>query len=91
MFTAIQNSNKQGVKGFQMTFANGNTISVMFGDGNYCGQQINTGGVSKNETAEIAICNNDGKWYDFGNDTVKGWLTTDEVAEWINLAANNTF
>lgn len=74
--------------GFQITFENGNTISVQFGFGNYCENRDE----SKSEcaTAEIAIWNKDGKWYDFGSDTVKGWCTPDEVGQFIQLAMTTT-
>lgn len=75
--------------GIQMTFANGNTISIQFGQGNYCENRH----CSKSECkdAEIAIWNNEGKWYDFESDQVKGYCTPDEVAQYINFAATNTF
>lgn len=75
--------------GFQMTFANGNTISVQFGMGNYC----NNRNCSKSdcEDAEIAIWNKLDKLYDFGGDEVKGYCSTDEVAYYINLAATLSF
>ena len=75
--------------GFQMVFNHGNTISVQFGFGNYCENK----NLSKPncKDAEIAIWNDAGKWYDFGNDTVKGWCNMDEVAKWINFAATTTF
>lgn len=84
-------------KGFQMTFKNGNTISVQFGFGNYC-----SGGNNKTEmenvnlwkhsasceNAEIAIWDKDGNWItesfiDCGGDQVKGYLSADEVANLI--------
>lgn len=94
-FKSVQDySNRTAGKGFQMTFANGNTISVMYGVGNYCD---NRNRLSMEESctispdAEIAIWNKKGDWYDFGDDTVKGYLTTDEVAEFIQLAATTQF
>jgi hypothetical protein len=33
--------------------------------------------------AEIAAWDADGKWYDFGSDTVKGWVSADEVAKFL--------
>ena len=73
-----------------MTFENGWTISVQWGYGNYCDN--NTYYVSDFEntkdlestTAEIAMWDKDGKWFDFGNDTVKGYCSANEVAEWID-------
>lgn len=75
--------------GLHMKFENGNVISIQFGYGNYCDNKH----LSKSEcsNAEIAIWNADGKWYDFGGDEVKGYCSADEIAEWINFAANNKF
>lgn len=75
-------------KGYQITFANGLTISVQFGVGNYCDnrnksraeEMKNT--INQSTTAEIAIWDSFGNWYDFGNDTVKGFVSPEEVAEW---------
>ena len=74
--------------GFTMTFANGNTISVQFGLGNYGSNKHE----SKNETelAEIAMWNKKGVWHKFENgEEVKGWNTTDEIAYWIHFASVN--
>lgn len=79
----------QIASGFRMTFSNGNTISVQFGIGNYCENRDESKTSSKN--AEIAIWNKENVWYNFGSDEVKGWCDADEVARWINFAANNTF
>lgn len=75
--------------GFHLTFENGNTISVRFGFGNYCNNRNQS--KSKSNTAEIAIWNTNGDWHVFDNDTVKGWCSPDEVAEWIQFAKSNTF
>jgi len=75
--------------GFHMTFSNGNTISVQFGFGNYC--ENNRKSECSSIDAEIAICNENNDWYDFGSDTVKGYCNMDEVAKWINFAATTTF
>lgn len=87
-------TNKNVGKGFQMTFENGNTISVMFGTGNYCdnknGINDQTEG-TKSGTAEIAIWNKEGVWYNFGNDEVIGYASTDETAKWVQFASQNTF
>lgn len=80
-------------RGFQMTFENGLTISVQFGSGNYCERRslynINE---SKEPTihsknAEIAIWNEANEWFDFGGDTVKGYCSANEIAEWIYKAS----
>lgn len=76
MFGITQN------KGFHITFSNGNTISVQFGAGNYCENQ---------ESAEIAIWNENDDWAYLGyGDTVKGWVSPNEVVKYINLAAEKT-
>lgn len=79
-------------KGFQMTFENGLTISVQWGDINYCSNRVlETGYISENssskvksEDAEIAIWDSNERWYCFGNDTVKGWCSPDLVAKIIS-------
>lgn len=65
-------------RGFQMTFANGITISVQWGFANYCDnydlrtQSIQTPdnewleyGVKPSKTAEVAAWNTQGNWYDW--------------------------
>ena len=99
MFTITQAS------GFQLTFGNGWTASVQFGQGNYCSTKVRHNDPSpdwnaphktdfwESRTAEIAAW--DGKregignshWYDFGNDTVKGWCTADEVVQFLGMVA----
>ena len=80
-------------KGFQMTFESGWTISVQWGRGNYCERMNSSIDEDRKQmtvestSAEIAIWNKDGEWYTFDNgDTVLGYLTADEVAEWISAA-----
>lgn len=75
--------------GLQMTFENGNTISIQFGFGNYCENRYE--GKESSKDAEIAIWNKEEVWYNFEHDQVLGYCSTDEIAKWINFAANNTF
>lgn len=80
-------------KGFSMTFKNGLTISVQWGVGNYCERRSfhhthiddmkNIDNWSSD--AEIAIWNEHGVDFDFGNDCVKGFVSADEVAHWIYI------
>ncbi len=80
--------------GFQMTFDNGLTISVMFRGGSYCEHKmerptiamanLEMDGIHSSEDAEIAIWDEAGTWLDFGGDTVQGYVTTNEVASWIS-------
>ena len=82
-------------KGFAMTFSNGVRISVQFGVGNYCSNKFQLKrkhGFVVCRTAEIAIMPVDDKdgsveWFNFGCDTVKGWVSPDEVADWIAIAS----
>lgn len=74
-------------KGFAMTFENGNTISVQFGEYNYCSNKFQQF-EGKGKDAEIAIWNSSDVWFDFGGDQVKGWVSADEVADWISKAKN---
>ena len=76
MFTARKDTFYEG---FTMTFANGYTISVQFGNGNYCSRDDN----NRAKTAEIAIWDKDGTWYNFGSDTVKGYCSPDEIVTWM--------
>lgn len=76
-------------KGFQMTFENGLTISVQFGGGNYCKNRNNDFmaeskiDVVESPNAEIAIWDEHKRWFNFGGDEVKGYVSPDEVAKWI--------
>jgi hypothetical protein len=95
MFSASDN------QGFQLTFANGNTVSVQFGPGNYCNPEHPLGrgaghdapmkaeGAWKSTTAEVAAWNADGDWHNFGSDKVEGWQSTDEVLRFVSFVANN--
>jgi len=87
-------------KGYKMTFNNGWTISVQWGTNNYCSNQstksINNdwvswkdrGAIYESISAEIAIWRKEnGVEVDYrfdSGDTVMGYLTADEVAEWIS-------
>lgn len=87
--TNISNGEKEFIEtpvysGFQMTFENGNTISVQFGFGNYCDNKYTSKPECKD--AEIAIWNKSGKWLQIDGDEVKGYCTADEIADYIQLA-----
>jgi len=91
-------------KGFHMTFKNGITISVQFGHLNYCSRRNDHPYDStkfeemdemrqliiESNTAEIAIWDDKGEWFNFGSDTVKGWVNANEIAQWINIASFTT-
>ena len=88
-------------KGFQMTFANGWTVSVQFGPYNYIDNRnlnpcsgrshieaMRDAGELGSIDAEIAAWDSNNKWYDFGDDRFKGWVKADEVAAFIQMIAN---
>ena len=67
--------------GFQMTFTNGNTISVQFGNANYSDKG--------KTTAEVAAWDSNGEWIQLGeHGDVKGWCSPEEVVEIMNKIAN---
>ena len=76
--------------GFQITFENGYTVSVQFGEGNYCSFES----TKECKNAEVALISPDGwlmdlsgkfDWWSF-TDEVNGYTTPDEVAELIAYA-----
>ena len=84
------NRQDKAMPGLAMTFENGWTVSIMFGVRNYCDNRQLTFGhdaiaPAECKNAEIAAWDADGNWHDFGNDTVKGWVSADEVADFIQM------
>ena len=86
-------------KGFRLTFENGLTISVQWGPGNYCSNKGDEFDAPQNKlhyscgTAEIAImsdnCENSSEWVVFkGGDNLCGWLSADQVADYITKVKN---
>jgi hypothetical protein len=105
--------------GFTLKFANGWTVSVQFGDHNYCNNNLNrqssleiADGYAERErqflmrcrhgnntervnledvrcdNAEVAAWDSNEEWYDFGTNTVKGYLNADEVSDFIHMIRN---
>ena len=90
-------SNSEG-RGFHLTFDNDWTISVQFSGGHYCDNKeesydyalnrMLSGRTMSSSNAEIAVWSNSGPhngglvWLE--NDNVRGWTTTDEVAQVIH-------
>ena len=89
-------------KGFQVTFDNGFTVSVMFGAGNYCenrfneievGDTVNVWSKYDSVSAEIAVIGPDDNFVTgFPGcpdcDQVRGWVTPNEMLEVMNWAAS---
>jgi|GEM_PF-5232626 hypothetical protein len=87
--------------GFQITFTNGNTVSVQWGEGTYSewgeGTYSSSDGIRRQHveeaiTVEIAAyADVDMPWHAFPDgDTAAGWRTPEEVLEFMTFAANNT-
>jgi len=76
-----------GNKGFKITFANGNTISVQWGPMNYCEPSAKHDWGAEN--VEVAAWDKDQNWHNFGCDQVDGWRTPEQVLEFMNFVANN--
>jgi hypothetical protein len=85
-------------KGFRLVFNNGFAISVQWGDGNYCTRrndgELNPDFVSPKESdfwtsdsAEVAVFDKKGKMMSLGEDTVAGWLSSDQVANLIAIVS----
>ena len=84
-------------KGFMMQFENGFKISVQWGNANYCTRK-GSGAWDEamkqdhweSATAEIAVFDHGGQMVNIGDDTVAGWLTTDDVAAAIVIVQQAT-
>lgn len=72
-------------KGFRMTFANNWSISVQFGETNYCTQLEDEHDQARAYTAEVAIFDANGDWFTLPNDdVVMGHCTPSEVLNLMN-------
>jgi hypothetical protein len=67
-------------KGFQITFANGYTVSVQFGYGNYCENRYGKNGAESANAEVAAFKSHGGEWVRLGeHDNVIGHQTPDQV------------
>ena len=88
-------------KGFHMKFDNGWTVSIQWGDGNYCSNRDYDGDrnrVPRSSTAEVAVWHESGG--DMGNDLLKalgftsddsgvaGWVTPERVSVLISVVSS---
>lgn len=82
-------------KGFQMTLANGHTVSVQFGPGNYC-DNPDRGDIAKEQEYLLGrngYCNSNNAeflaWDANGQDVCKteGWLSPEQIMERIAAVA----
>lgn len=84
--------NDKAMPGLTMTFENGWTVSIMFGVLNDCDNRQLTFdhdhdpiAPAECKNAEIAAWDANGNWHDFGDDKIKGWVSADEVADFIQM------
>ena len=70
------------ITGCQLKLENWWTVSIQWHEGAYC--QTRHGRIVPCPNAEIAAKDDNGKWFDFGSDTVKGWQTPQEIADFVN-------
>lgn len=88
--------NSTSNKGFNMTFANGITASVQWGAGNYCdnyfSKDFSFSKEASSNTAEVAAWNENDEWvtnkFCDTCDDVDGYLSPDEVLQFLNSCAN---
>ena len=67
-------------KGFQITFANGYTVSVQFGYGNHCDNRYSKDAAASANAEVAAFNSHGGDWVKLGeHDDVIGWQTPDQV------------
>ncbi len=78
--------------GINMTFNNGNTISIQWGMGNYSSTRFIGAPTPKCTSAEVAIWDEDDNWarIDETEGIVKGWVDPDEIAKLIFITSTNT-
>lgn len=72
-------------KGFHITFPNGWTVSVQWGEGNYCDSTLEKNGHWKGQTAEVWAWPSDEERKNPYH--VQGFLTPMEVLEFLNEIA----
>jgi hypothetical protein len=75
-------------RGFHLGFENGWTLSIQFGNYNYCSNYVGHDArefLEPSPNAEIAAWDADGKWHDFGSDQVLGYQSPDDVMRWIEF------
>jgi hypothetical protein len=87
-------------RGFHMTFENGVTCSIQFGVGNYCNNRDyekmdnNYPDFYKSANAEVAAWREGknewitGEYFKDTTDPVKGWVSPDEIADFISWCKN---
>jgi hypothetical protein len=81
-------------RGFQITFDNGYTVSVQWGNGNYCTNRDGENGFDS-RTAEVAVYREDERnvtdinsgFYPINGERVRGWQTPEQVAKLIQKVA----
>jgi len=92
-FNLDENKIETRPSGVQMTFDNGNTISIQWASHNYSSTRFREGPASlKCTSAEVAIWDSNNRWanIDANEGQVKGWVEPDEIAKLIYLTSQHT-
>jgi hypothetical protein len=79
---------RTGGRGFHITMLNGLTVSAQWGNGNYCQnyRRPHYGPdreIQESDDCEVAIFMPNGDWHVFEGDTVKGYVSADDLARLI--------
>lgn len=79
-------------KGFHVTFANGHTVSVQFGYGNYgdnydIRNDLEGKSVEPSTKAEFAAWDDDGKWVEIDGEQIQAYQSADEMLAFMNKVA----
>jgi len=77
------------VTGVHLILPNLWTVSIQWGDGTYTAQRVSDN-PSVSEDAEIAAWDRDEKWYDFGEDQVKGYCSVSDVMNFLRKISNSS-
>ena len=81
---------KVSPKGFYMTFSNGWTVSVQFGEFNYCDNKYQDAR-SECANAEVAVFDRNGTFYRLTpHDDVEGYVEPDKIANIIQMVSGFT-
>ena len=77
--------NRTNGNGFHLSFENGWTVSVQWGDGTYSEhRELNGKNFVMSKDAEVAAWNSEG-WWKFEEDTVQGYKSADEVIAFAHM------
>lgn len=77
--------NRTNGNGFHLSFENGWTVSVQWGDGTYSSDRETRGNFIPSKDAEVGAWDKDGNWWKFEEDSVQGYKSAAEVVDFANM------